>query len=380
MSYYLTEEQELIRDSAREFAETELKPNAKKLDETHEFPWEWVKRAGELGFFGLAVSEEYGGVGADTVSEALVMEEIAKYSASLGIIIDAHTSICCTLLEMVGTPEQKSKYLLPAAKGENLMSFAMTEPSAGSDAGGSKTTAVLDGGEWVINGSKAWISNIAAAKTYVITAKTDLEAKGSKGISSFIVEADTPGLVIGSPEHKMGLNNSYTGEIFFKNMRIPKDNLLGQLNRGFPLFLKGLDKGRIALSSVAIGTAEGAYERALAYSKERQQFGRPISSFQAIAFKLAEMATSIELARTLLYRVARMCDDKMLFTKEAAMLKFYSTEMAKEVCSKALEIHGGNGYSRDCEVERYVRDAQGLTLTEGTAEINRLVVSNHILA
>lgn len=380
MSHFLlTEEHELMRNVARDFAKNEVAPTAKQLDNTHDFPHEWVKKCAELGFLGIPIPEQYGGVGADALTECLVIEEIARESGSLALIIDAHTSLGCQLLLMEGTEEQKMKYLVPAAKGEKLMSFGLTEPGSGSDAGGSKTTAVLDGEEWVINGSKCWITNIGVAEIYIITAKTDPE-KGNRGISAFIVEKGTPGFEIGKWEHKMGLNNSATGELFFRNCRIPRKNLLGTINKGFPLFLKGLDEGRIAISAMAVGMAQGALDRSVAYAKERVQFGRPIAQFQAVSFYLAEMATQIELARTLLYRVAKMRDDNIPFTKEAAMLKLFSSEMCCWVCDKAVQIHGGNGYSKEFEVERFMRDAKLLTIGEGTSEICKMVIGGHVLA
>lgn len=379
MSYFLTEEQELMRNIAREFAKNEVAPVAKKLDETGEFPWDWVKKCAELNFLGVSIPEEYGGAGADCLSECLIIEEIAKESGSLALIIDAHTSLGCMPLLYAGTEEQKQKYLVPAAKGEKLMSFGLTEPGAGSDAGSSKTVAVLDGDEWVINGSKCWITNIGAAETYIITAKTDPE-KGNRGISAFIIERGTPGFEIGKHEKKMGLNNSATGELIFKNCRIPKENLLGKLNKGFPLFLNGLDEGRIAISAMAVGMAQGALDRSIAYAKERVQFGRPIAQFQAIAFYIADMGTQIELARTMLYRVATMRDQHLPYSKEAAMLKLFASEMCCWVCDKAVQIHGGNGYSKEFEVERFLRDAKLLTIGEGTSEICKLVISGHLLA
>lgn len=380
MSYFLlSEEHELMRNVAREFARNEIAPIARQLDETHDFPHAWVKKCAELGFLGIPIPEQYGGVGADALSECLVLEEIARESGSLALIIDAHTSLGCMPLFLEGTEEQKIKYLVPAAKGEKLMSFGLTEPGAGSDAGGSNTTAVLDEDEWVINGSKCWITNIGVAEIYIITAKTDPE-KGNRGISAFIIEKGTPGFSIGKWEQKMGLNNSATGELFFRNCRIPKKNLLGTLNKGFPLFLKGLDEGRIAISAMAVGMAQGAFDRAVAYSKERVQFGRPIAQFQAISFYLAEMATQIELARTLLYRVAKMRDEHLPFTKEAAMLKLFSSEMCCWVCDKAVQIHGGNGYSKEFEVERFMRDAKLLTIGEGTSEVCKIVIGGHVLA
>ncbi len=378
MSYFLSEELELMRNAARDFAEQVVKPKAKALDETHEFPWDWVKQCGELGFLGIPIPEEYGGVGAGCLAECLVIEEISKHSGSLGLIIDAHTSLGCMPVLFAGTEEQKKKYLLPAATGEKIMAFGLTEPEAGSDAGGTKTTAVLDGEEWVINGSKCWITNIQAAGTYIITAKTDPE-KGNNGISAFILEPGTPGFEIGTPAKKLGMNNSSTGELFFKNCRIPKENLLGEINKGFSVFKKGLDEGRRAISALAVGLAQGALDRALNYAKNRVQFGRPISAFQGVSFKLAEMDMKIEVARTMLYRVAKMSDEQIPYTKEAAILKAFASEICVEVCNQAIQVFGGNGYSKEYEVERLMRDARLLMFGEGTSEVCRMVISSYLL-
>lgn len=380
MSYFLTEEQELIRNTAREFAINEVKPVTRELDEKHEFPMALVKRCAELGFLGVSIPEKWGGADADCVSECLVIEEIAKVNGSLALIIDAHTSLGCMPILHAGTDAQKQKYLIPAAKGEKIMAFGLTEPGAGSDAGGTKTTAVLDGDHYVINGSKCWITNIGVAGQYIITAKTDPSAKGSRGISAFILEAGTPGFSNGTPEKKMGLNSSYTGELFFNNVRVPKENLLGELHQGFKVFMGGLDEGRIAISAMAVGMAQGALDLAVAYSKERHQFGRPISSFQGTSFKLAEMAAEVDMARTYLYRVARMRDLGMKYTMEAAILKMLSSEMCVRVVDKALQVHGGNGYSKGYDIERFYRDAKLLMIGEGTSEVCRIVIGGAVLA
>ncbi len=380
MSHFqLTEEHELMRSIAREFARTEVAPVTKVLDQAHEFPLALVKRCAELNFLGIPIPEEYGGAGADCLSECLIIEEIAKENGSLALIIDAHTSLGCLPLFLAGTEAQKKKYLVPAAKGEKLMSFGLTEPGAGSDAAASKTVAVADGDEWVINGSKAWITNIGFAEIYIVTAKTEPD-KGARGISAFIVEKGTPGFEIGKPEKKMGLHSSATGELFFRNCRIPKENMLGGMNKGFPLFMKGLDEGRIAISAMAVGMAQGALDRAVSYAKERIQFGKPIAEHQAVAFYIADMATEIELARTMLYRVAAMRDSGVPFTQEAAMLKLFSSEMCVRVCDKAVQIHGGNGYSQEYEVERFLRDSKLLTIGEGTSEICKVVISRTVLS
>lgn len=380
MSHFqLTEEHELMRNIAREFAKNEVAPVTKALDQAHEFPLELVKRCAELNFLGIPIPEEYGGAGADSLSESLIIEEIARENGSLALIIDAHTSLGCMPLLISGTEAQKQKYLVPAAKGEKLMSFGLTEPGSGSDAAASKTVATLEGDEWVINGSKAWITNIGYAETYIITAKTDPD-KGARGISAFLVEKGTPGFEVGKPEKKLGLHSSATGELFFRNCRIPKENLIGGLNKGFPLFMKGLDEGRIAISAMAVGMAQGALDRAVAYAKERVQFGKPIAEHQAIAFYLADMATEIELARTMLYRVAGMRDAQLPFTQEAAMLKLFASEMCVRVCDRAVQIHGGNGYSQEYEVERFLRDSKLLTIGEGTSEICKVVISRTLLS
>ena len=380
MSHFqLTEEHELMRNIAREFAKTEVAPVTKTLDQAHEFPHELVKRCAELNFLGIPIPDEYGGAGADSISECLIIEEIAKENGSLALIIDAHTSLGCMPLLLSGTEAQKQKYLVPAAKGEKLMSFGLTEPGSGSDAAASKTTAIPDGDEWVINGSKCWITNVGVAEIYIVTAKTDPD-KGARGISAFIIEKGTPGFEFGKVEKKMGLHSSATGELIFRNCRVPKENLLGGLNKGFALFMKGLDEGRIAISAMAVGMAQGAFDRAVAYAKERVQFGKPIAEHQAIAFYLAEMATEIELARTMLYRVAGMRDAGVPFTHEAAMLKLFASEMCVRVCDKAVQIHGGNGYSQDYEVERFLRDSKLLTIGEGTSEICKMVISRTLLS
>lgn len=375
---FFTEEQELIRNIAREFTQKEVAPRAKEIDSSDEFPYDLVKRCGELNFMGIPVPEEYGGAGADLVSQCLVIEEIAKECPTLALILDAHISLGCMPILFEGTEEQKQKYLVPLAKGEKVISFGLTEPSAGSDAGSSKSFAVLEGDEWVINGSKCFITSIDAAEVYIITAKTEVD--GKKGVSAFIVEKGTPGFEIGKIEKKLGWHGSNTGELFFKNLRLPKDALLGRVNKGLPLFLRGLDEGRVAISAVAVGNAQGAFEKSVAYSKEREQFGKPICKFQAIAFYLADMATQIEAARNLLYTTAAMRDAGMPYSKQAAMCKLFCGETAIWVTDRAIQIHGGNGYIRDFGIERYWRDARGLTIGEGTSEIQKVVISGHILA
>ncbi|MDX9872178.1 MAG: acyl-CoA dehydrogenase family protein [Clostridia bacterium] len=378
MSYFvLTQEHEAIRDKAREFVQKEVLPKAKELDDGRKFPWDLVKRCIELGFLGLPVPQEYGGSGAGALSLALVIEEIAKAQGSLALILDTHNSLGCMALLFAGTEEQKQKYLVPAARGEKLLAFSLTEPQAGSDAGATKTTAVLEGEEWVINGHKRWVNNFGVAGTYVITALTD-PAKGNKGISAFIMDKETPGLRTGARERTLGLNNTCVGEVFLENCRIPRANLLGPLNKGLSLFLKAVDEGRLAVAAISVGMAQGALDRSIAYAKERIQFGQPIIRNQAIAFYLAEMATKIEVSRTMLYRVAAMRDAGLEFSREVAMLKLFASEMCQWVCDRAVQIHGGNGYSKEYEVERFLRDARMLTLGEGTSEINKMIISGKL--
>lgn len=377
--YLLTEDQLMIQELAKKFSDEVVAATVTELDQRHEFPMNEVKQCAELGFLGIAVPEEYGGAGMDHLSDILVMEQIARHSSSLASIIDAHASLGSMPLLKVGSEEQKQKYLVPAAKGETLCAFALTEPQSGSDAAQIRTTAVLDGDEWVINGSKAFITNSTYASTFLVAAKTDPEAKGSRGISIFIVPAGTPGFEIGKPEEKMSNRSSYSCPLSFTDVRIPKENLVGELNRGFPTFMKCVDDGRVAISAVAVGMAQGVLERAAKYSKERVTFGHPICENQAIAFKLAEMATEIEVARAMLYHTARMSDAGVPFSTEATMTKMFCSEMCVRVCDMGLQIMGGYGLCNEYEVERFYRDAKLLTIGEGTSEICRMVVGRSVL-
>ncbi|HID89069.1 MAG TPA: acyl-CoA dehydrogenase, partial [Anaerolineae bacterium] len=308
----------------------------------------------------------------------IALEEIARVSGSMAITLDAHPSLCCEPIYLFGTEEQKRKYLVPLARGEKVGAFGLTEPQAGSDAGATRTRAVRDGDHWVINGQKCFITNGSIADVVVITAKTDPE-KGTRGISAFIVEKGTPGFRPGRDEKKMGLKGSVTSELFFEDCRIPAENLLGRENEGFKQFLQTLDAGRVAISAMALGLAQGAYERALAYAKERVQFGQPIANFQAIQWMLADSATEIEAARLMVYRAAWLREQGSRFTKEAAMAKLFTTEMSERVCRRAIQIHGGYGYIREYEVERMYRDQRLCAIGEGTNEIQRLVIARHIL-
>jgi len=378
MDFELSEEHRMIRRMVRDFAEKEIAPRAEEIDATDAFPEDLFRRMGELGILGLPFPEEYGGSGGDYLSLVIALEEIARVSGSMAITLDAHTSLCCEPIYLFGTEEQKRKYLTPLARGEKIGAFGLTEPQAGSDAGATRTRAVRDGDEWVINGQKCFITNGSIADVVVITAKTDPE-KGTRGISAFIVEKGTPGFRPGRDEKKMGLKGSVTSELFFEDCRIPAENLLGKENEGFRQFLQTLDAGRVAISAMALGLAQGAYERALAYAKERVQFGQPIANFQAIQWMLADSITEIEAARLMVYRAAWLRQKGVRFTREASMAKLFTTEMSERVCRRAIQIHGGYGYIREYEVERMYRDQRLCAIGEGTNEIQRLVIARHIL-
>jgi butyryl-CoA dehydrogenase len=378
MDFDLTEEQHMLRRMVREFAEQEIAPHAEEIDETDKCPWDIFRRMGELGLLGLPFPEEYGGSGGDYTSLVIALEEIARVSGSMAITLDAHTSLCCEPIYLFGSEEQKQKYLVPLARGEKIGAFGLTEPQAGSDAGASRTYAVRDGNEWVINGQKIFITNGSVADVVVITAKTDPE-KGTRGISAFLVEKGTPGFQAGRDEKKMGLRGSVTSELFFEDCRIPAQNLLGKENEGFKQFLVTLDAGRIAIAAMAVGLAQGAFERAVAYAKERVQFGQPIARFQAVQWMIADTATEIEAARLMLYRAAWLKERGARFTKEAAMAKLFATEMSERACHKAIQIHGGYGYMREYEVERMYRDQRLCAIGEGTNEIQRLVIARQVL-
>jgi butyryl-CoA dehydrogenase len=378
MDFELNEEQQMIRRMVRDFAEKEIMPIAQETDKTGEFPWQTIHKMAHLGLLGLPIPEEYGGAGADNVSFAIALEEIARACGSTAITLDAHTSLASEPIYLFGSEEQKQKYLVPLARGEKLGAFGLTEPEAGSDAGATRTRAVLDDDEWVINGQKTLITNGSIADVVVMTAVTDPE-KGTRGISNFIVEKGTPGFRPGRDEEKMGLKGSITSELFFEDCRAPKENLLGKEGEGFKQFLITLDAGRIAIGAMALGLAQGAFEKAVAYSKERVQFGQPIANFQAIQWMTADMATEIDAARLLVYRAAWLKDKGMRFTREAAMAKLYASEAAERACFKALQIHGGYGYTKEYDVERYYRDQRLCTIGEGTSEIQRLVIARQVL-
>jgi alkylation response protein AidB-like acyl-CoA dehydrogenase len=376
----LTENQIMIQDVARRFAQEQLAPIAHEIDEEGRFPEETIKKLAELGFLGCFVPEEWGGAGLDTVSYAIIVEEIAKVCGSTGLTVAAHNSLGCWPLLAFGTQEQKEKYLRKAASGEMLVSYGLTEPGAGSDAGGTRTYAELDGDEWVLNGNKCWITNASYAGLYVLTAVTDREKGTHGGISAFLVERGTKGFEVGAKEHKLGMRASDTATLTLQDVRIPRENLLGELGQGFPSFMKILDGGRISIGALALGIAEGAYEYALNYAKERKAFGKPIGAFQAIQWMLADARTEIEAARLMIYDTAQKKDRGEDYTLESAMCKLYASEMAMRVTNNAIQIMGGYGYCRDYPVERMYRDAKLCTIGEGTSEIQRLVVSRKILS
>jgi alkylation response protein AidB-like acyl-CoA dehydrogenase len=378
MDFALSEEHRMLQRMVRDFAEREIAPRAEEIDATDEFPEDLFRRMGEVGLLGLPFPPRYGGSDADCHAMVIALEEVARVSGSLAITLDAHTSLCCEPIYSFGTEVQRQRHLPPLARGEKIGAFGLTEPQAGSDAGATQTRAVRCGDEWIINGQKIYITNGSIADVVVFTAKTDPD-KGSRGISSFIVEKGTPGFKPGRDEKKMGLKGSVTSELFFEDCRIPAENLLGQENQGFRQFLSTLDAGRVAIAAMAVGLAQGAFERSVAYAKTREQFGRPIADFQAIRWMLADMATEIEAARLMVHRAAWLKDQDRRYTREASMAKLIATEMAERVCHKAIQIHGGYGYVREYEVERMYRDQRLCQIGEGTNEIQRLVISRDVL-
>lgn len=378
MDFALNEEQEMFRRMVREFAEKEVAPRAAETDETGQFPWPIVEKMAALGLMGLPIPEEYGGAGADTVSYAIAVEEIARACGSTAITLAAHVSLACKPLLLFGSEEQKRKYLVPLAQGRWLGAFGLTEPGAGSDAGACKTTAYLDGDEWVINGQKCFITNGSIADVVLIAAVTDKSA-GTRGISNFIVPKGAPGFRPGRDEVKMGLRGSVTSELFFEDCRIPAENILGEPGQGFKQFLITLDEGRISIGAMALGLAQAAFEASVRYSKERVQFGQPIAKFQAIQWMLADTATELDAARLLVYRAAWLKDQGREFTKEAAMAKLFASEVAERACYRAIQIHGGYGYMREYGVERMYRDQRLCAIGEGTSEIQRLVIARQVL-
>lgn len=379
MDFQLTEEQQMIRDMVRDFAENEIMPIAAQIDKDGQFPADNFKRMGRLGLLGLPWPEQYGGAGGDTVCYAIATEEISRACGSHGLSYAAHISLGSSPIYLFGTEEQKKKYLVPLAKGEVMGALGLTEPEAGSDAGSTKTTAVLDGNHWVINGAKSLITNGPVAQTVIVVAKTDPSSRGSRGISTFIVETDTPGFSVGKIEDKMGLKGSPTSQLFFEDCRIPKDHLLGKEGDGFKQILQVLDGGRISIGAMALGLGQAALEAAISYARERQQFGRPIAEFQAVQWMIADAATRLEAGRLLLLKAACLEDEGKKFTKEAAMGKLFASEAAELACYNALQIHAGYGYTKDYPVERFYRDNRLTQIGEGTSEIQRLVIARQML-
>lgn len=373
-----TDEQILLRDMVREFAKNEIEPMAAEIDESGEYPMANIKKMAELGLLGIPFPEEYGGAGMDTVSLALAIEEIAKACGSTCLSVAAHTSLCATPIYLFGTEEQKRRYLVPLAKGQALGSFCLTEPGSGSDAGAAKTTAVLKGDHYLLNGSKAYVTNGGVADTFVVFAKTTLD-RGVNGMSAFIVEKGFEGFVIGKKEDKLGVRASDTRLISIDNCRVPKENLLGKENDGFKQALITLDGGRVGIGAMAVGLAQAAMEKAAAYSKERVAFGQPIGEFQAIRWMLADMATEIYAARLMVHEVAVLRDQKKPYTQQAAMAKLFASEMAMRATKNAIQIFGGYGFCKDYPVERYWRDAKLTVIGEGTSEILRMVISRELL-
>ena len=382
MNFTLSKEHEMARTLYREFAEKEVKPLAQEVDETEQFPTETVAKMAKTGFLGIPVPKEYGGQGCDPLAYAMCVEELSKVCGTTGVIVSAHTSLCCDPIQTYGTEEQKMKYLVPLAKGEKLGAFGLTEPGAGTDAQGQQTKAVLDGDEWVLNGTKIFITNGKEADVYVVIAVTGtVEKRGKlqKEISAFIVEKGTPGFTFGTKEKKMGIRGSATYELIFTDCRIPKENLLGKKGEGFKIAMHTLDGGRIGIAAQALGIAEGALERTIEYVKERKQFGRSIAQFQNTQFQLADMATKVQAAQMMVYRAAIAKSTQKDYGFEAAMAKLYAAEVAMEVTTKAVQLHGGYGYIREYDVERMMRDAKITEIYEGTSEVQRMVISANLL-
>lgn len=378
MLFKTTEQHEALRAKVREFAETEVKPIAFMLDQQNEFPTEAIKKFGEIGMMGLPYPKEYGGAGLDTLSYAIAVEELSRVDGGTGVILSAHVSLGSYPIYAFGTEEQKQKYLVPLAKGEKLGAFGLTEPNAGSDAGGTETTAVLEGDYYILNGGKIFITNADKADTYVIFAVTTPDI-GTRGISAFIVEKGWEGFTFGTHYDKMGIRSSSTAELVFNNVKVPKENLLGKEGQGFKIAMATLDGGRIGIAAQALGIAQGAFENALEYAKEREQFGMPIAHQQVISFKLADMATKLRCARFLVYSSAELKDQHEPFGMESAMAKQYTSDICLEVVNDALQIFGGNGYLKGMEVERAYRDAKICTIYEGTNEIQRIVIASHLI-
>ncbi|CAN5733767.1 acyl-CoA dehydrogenase [soil metagenome] len=378
MEFELTEEQLQMKMSVREFAEGEIAPHVMEWDEAQHFPTELQPKLGGLGLLGILFPEEYGGAGLGYVEYATAIEELSRVDGSVGISVAAHNSLCANHIYQYGSEAQKQKYLAPLARGEHLGAWGLTEPGAGSDSSGTRTSAVKKDGGWVVNGSKNFITHAIHADTCVAVASTD-RVKGSKGITAFIFEKGMEGFSPSRKENKLGLRASETASVVFEDCFVPDENRLGEEGQGFVDAMKILDGGRISIAALAVGIAQGAFESAVKYSGERQQFGKPISEFQAIQFKLADMATQIDAARVLMYRAAAMKDSGKKTTKESSMAKLFASEMSVRVCEEAIQIHGGYGYTKDYPPEKYWRDSKLCTIGEGTSEIQRIIIAREIL-
>ena len=387
MDFGLSKKHEMARSLFKEFAENEVKPLAQEVDETEKFPTGTVEKMAKYGFLGIPVPKELGGQGCDILTYAMCVEELSKVCGTTGVIVSAHTSLCVDPILTFGTPEQKEKYVPDLASGKKLGAFGLTEPMAGTDAQGQQTKAVLDGDEWVLNGSKCFITNGKEADVYIViavTGKVEKRGRIMKEISAFIVEKGTPGFTFGVKEKKMGIRGSSTYELIFTDCRIPKENLLGKQGKGFNIAMHTLDGGRIGIAAQALGLAEGALETTIAYVKERKQFGRSIAQFQNTQFQLADMATKVKAAQLMVYRAALKKDEyqagaKVSYSVEAAMAKLYAAEVAMEVTTKCVQLHGGYGYIREYDVERMMRDAKITEIYEGTSEVQRMVISGALL-
>jgi butyryl-CoA dehydrogenase len=378
MDFQLDREHSLLVQMYRAFAKTEVRPLAQEVDEEEKFPLETVRKMARFGFMGIPFPKGYGGQGGDNLAYIMAVEELSKVCGTTGVILSAHTSLCAAPIYEFGTEAQKLKYLVPLAKGEKLGAFALTEPNAGTDAAGQQTTAELRGDHYLLNGSKIFITNAANADVYIVFAMTD-KPKGTRGISAFILERDMPGFSIGKKEKKMGIRGSATCELIFENVKVPVENLLGKDGKGFGIAMKTLDGGRIGIAAQALGLAQGAIDETVAYTKERKQFGKPISAFQNTQFQLADMQVRTDAARLLVYRAACCKDAKLPYSVEAAMAKLFASETAMDVTTKAVQLHGGYGYTRDYPVERMMRDAKITEIYEGTSEVQRMVISATML-
>lgn len=378
MNFNLTKQQQMVKTLMRNFAENEVKPLAAEIDETERFPRETVDKMVRYGMMGIPFPKKYGGADGDTLSYAIAVEELSRVCGTTGVILSAHVSLCAHPIYQFGTEEQKQKYLVPLAKGELLGAFGLTEPNAGTDAAGQQTEAILDGDNWILNGSKVFITNGGQADIYIVIAMTD-KSKGTRGISAFIVEKDFPGFSIGKKEHKMGIKASSTTELIFENCIVPKENLIGKVGDGFKIAMQTLDGGRIGIASQALGIAQGALDETVKYMKERKQFGKTLAQFQGLQWMVADMATKVQAARWMVYNAACRKDEKLPIAAEAAMAKLYAAEVAMEVTTKAVQLHGGYGYTREYPVERMMRDAKITEIYEGTSQVQKMVIAANVL-